>query len=83
MEFVESAESRKGGALGSAPIIVEWDDVRKRSQRTRQGDHMRTDDKRVVLEGNRQGTRDQTGVTEHLDGAGGRFGDGNTSATAG
>ena len=49
----------------------------------RQGDQTLMDDERTGLKGNGHGTRYQAGITEHLDGAGGRSGYGILSATAG
>ena len=44
---------------------------------------MFTDDDQKVLEGNRDGTRDQAVITKHPDGAGVWDGDCTPSATAG
>ena len=70
-------------ALGSALPRVERGDARKRSQHSRQGDHMQTDDKLTGLEGNSYGTRDQSGITEHRDGVVGWAGDGTPSTITG
>ena len=43
------SEKSERGALGSAPRRVEWGDARERSQCTRQGEQMRTDDERTGL----------------------------------
>ena len=69
-------------ALGSASCRVERGDARKRSKRTRQGEHMQTYDKRTGLEENGHWTRDQAGVTEHTVGAGGQVGYVTPSATS-
>ena len=49
----------------------------------RQGGQMHMGYRSTGLEGNIRGSRDQSGVTEHPERAGGRAGDGSLSATAG
>ena len=58
--------------VGSDPCRVERGGAPERSQRTRQGEKMLTNDDRMGLEGNKRGTRDQSGITEHQVGAGRR-----------
>ena len=73
----------KRAVLGSAPCRVEWGNTSERSQHTRQGDQMRKNDTHTSSDGNRKGSRDQAGITEHTDGASGWSGDGTLSATVG
>ena len=69
--------------LGRAPRRLEWVDVRDRPQRTRQGGQMCAYNKRTGSEGNRHGTRDESGVTEHPGRASGRDVDVTPKDTAG
>ena len=68
---------------GGALCRVELFNTRTSSQHTRQGEQMRTENKQKGLEGNIHGKRDQAGVTERPDGAGGRAEVGPLSATSG
>ena len=52
--------------VGSDPCRVERGGAPERSQRTRQGEKMLTNDDRMGLEGNKRGTRDQSGITGQI-----------------
>ena len=69
--------------MGSAPLRVERGVTRKRSQHTRQGENMQTDNEWTGSERNRRGTSDQDSVTEHQVGEVRRAGGGIPGATAG
>ena len=80
---MDSAESWKGWYWGGTLRKLEWDDARKRSQHTRQGENMQTDNEWTGSERNRRGTSDQDSVTEHQVGEVRRAGGGIPGATAG